>query len=168
MSELRERIVDAVDELVRSRGWDATRMADVATAAGVSRQTVYNEFGNRDELVQAYVLREIEALVASVETHVRMHAADARQALAGAFGLFLELASDEPVVRIIVADAAGDEVIRLLTATGLAVATSRVGALIVEVWPQVAPADARLLAESLAPIDTSVNCCNIVASNEYV
>jgi AcrR family transcriptional regulator len=155
MSEVRDRIVDAVDELVRSRGWDATRMADVAAAAGVSRQTVYNEFRNRDELVQAYVLREIESLVGSVEAHVRAHADEARQALSGAFGLFLQLASDEPLIRIIVADAAADEVIRLLTATGLAVATERVGALIVEVWPQVAARDARLLAESLARLAIS-------------
>jgi AcrR family transcriptional regulator len=155
MSEVRERIVDAVDELVRSRGWEATRMADVAAAAGVSRQTVYNEFRNRDELVQAYVLREIEALVGSVENHVRAHADDARQALSGAFGLFLKLASDEPVVRIIVADAAPDEVIRLLTATALTVATTRVSALIVEVWRQVGATDAALLAESLVRLAIS-------------
>jgi AcrR family transcriptional regulator len=155
MSDVRDRIVEAVDALVRSRGWDATRMADVAAAAGVSRQTVYNEFRNRDELVQAYVLREIETLIESVEAHVRTHADDARQALSGAFGLFLKLASDEPLVRIIVADAAGDEVIRLLTATGLSVATSRVGALIVEVWPQVERSDAALLAESLARLAIS-------------
>jgi hypothetical protein len=37
----------------------------------------------------------------------------------------------------------------------LAVATSRVGALIVEVWPQVTAADARLLAESLARLAIS-------------
>jgi AcrR family transcriptional regulator len=155
MTEVRDRIVNAVDELVRSRGWEATRMVDVAAAAGVSRQTVYNEFRNRDELIQAYVLRAIEALVSSVEDHVRAHATDARQALSGAFGLFLELASDEPVVRVIVADAAADEVIRLLTATGLAVATTRVSALIVEVWPQVGAADAVLLAESLARLAIS-------------
>jgi hypothetical protein len=59
------------------------------------------------------------------------------------------------VVRVIVADAAADEVIRLLTATGLAVATTRVSALIVEVWPQVGAADAVLLAESLARLAIS-------------
>src|SRR4051794_23136036 len=155
MSEVRDRIVDAVDDLVRSRGWDATRMVDVAAAAGVSRQTVYNEFRNRDELVQAYVLREIEALLASVEAHVRAHSDDARRALSGAFGLFLRLASDEPLVRIIVADAATDDVIRVLTVTGLAVTTECVGALIVEVWPQISVSDAGLLAESLARLAIS-------------
>jgi len=152
---VRDLIVDAVDELVRSRGWSATTMSDVATAAGVSRQTVYNEFGSRPELVQAYVQREIEALIGQVETLVRSRADDARGALHGAFGLFLELASDEPLVRVIVNDAEGDELVRLLTATGLAVASDRLGALIVEVWPQVCAADARLLAESMARLAIS-------------
>jgi AcrR family transcriptional regulator len=152
---VRDAIVDAVDALVRERGWAATTMADVAGTAGVSRQTVYNEFGTRQELVQAYVLREIEALIAAVEAHVRAHDDDARTALSGAFALFLQRASDEPLVRIIVADAEGGELIRLLTATGLSVATDRVGALIQDVWPQVDAADARLVAASLARLAIS-------------
>ena len=152
---VRDAIVDAVDALVRDRGWAATTMADVARAAGVSRQTVYNEFGTRQELVQAYVLREIEALIAAAGAHVRAHHDDARAALSGAFGLFLRLASDEPLVRIIVADAEGGELIRLLTLTGLSVATDRVGTLIADVWPQVGAADARLVASSLARLAIS-------------
>ncbi len=152
---VRDSIVDAVDTLVRERGWSATTMADVARAAGVSRQTVYNEFGTRQELVQAYVLREIENLVSAVEAHVRAHHDDARAALSGAFGLFLKLASDEPLVRIIVADAEGGELIRLLTTTGLAVATDRVGNLVQEVWPQVGRDDARLVAATLARLAIS-------------
>ena len=152
---VRAAIVDAVDTLVRERGWAATTMADVARTAGVSRQTVYNEFGTRQELVRAYVLREIETLIAAVEAHVRAHHDDARTALSGAFGLLLRLASDEPLVRIIVADAEGGELIRLLTTTGLSVATERVGTLIGGVWPQVSEADARLLAASLARLAIS-------------
>lgn len=152
---VRDAIVSAVDTLARDRGWSATTMADVARAAGVSRQTVYNEFGTRQELVQAYVLREIEALVVAVEAHVRANHDDARTALAGAFALFLELASDEPVVRIIVADAEGGELIQLLTTTGLSVATERVSDLITDVWPQVGRDDASLIAASLARLAIS-------------
>jgi AcrR family transcriptional regulator len=154
-SLLRETIIAAVDELVRSRGWTATTMSDVATAAGVSRQTVYNEFGSRRDLVQAYVLREIETLIEEVEQRVRANSKDARQALADAFGLFLKLASDEPLVRVIVADAGDAELMRLLTATGRDVATARVGTLITEVWPQIGIADAELLAESMARLAIS-------------
>jgi len=152
---MRDTIVTAVDTLVRERGWSATTMSDVAREAGVSRQTVYNEFGTRRELVAAYVVREISALLDSVESHVRAHADDARAALSGAFALFLKLASDEPLVQIIVADAEGAEVIQLLTTTGLAVATERVGGLIAEVWPQASVEDAELVAASLARLAIS-------------
>jgi AcrR family transcriptional regulator len=152
---LRDSIVSAVDELVRARGWSATTMADVARTAGVSRQTVYNEFGTRQELVQAYILREVETLLGEVERHVRASSDDARAALEGAFALFLKLASDEPLVGVIAADAEGGELMHLLTTTGLAVATDRVGALIGEVWPQVGVDDAQLIAGSLARLAIS-------------
>lgn len=154
-SLLRDTIVDAVDGLVRSRGWSATTMSDVAAAAGVSRQTVYNEFGSRQALVEAYVLREIETLIAQVADGIRAGADDAHAAMRGAFLRFLELASDEPLVQAIVADTGGAELPGLLTALGRSVATERISRLIVEVWPQVAVADAELLAESMARLAIS-------------
>ena len=152
---LRDTIVAAVDDLVRSRGWSATTMSHVAAAAGVSRQTVYNEFGSRRALVEAYVLREIETLIAGVEDAVGASCGDAHSAMQAAFGLFLKLASDEPLVQVIVADAEGGELIRLLTGLGRQVATDRIGRLIVQVWPQVSVADADLLAESMARLAIS-------------
>jgi AcrR family transcriptional regulator len=151
---LRTTIVHAVDDLVRSRGWSATTMADVAAAAGVSRQTVYNEFGSRQRLVEEYVSAEVDALITEVEDLVRDKADDPHAALRGAFERFLRLASDEPVVRIIVADADG-ELIRLLTGIGRSIATTRVASLIAEVWPQVSRADADVLTESLVRLAIS-------------
>src|SRR4051812_25178893 len=101
---LRSTVINAVDELVRARGWKATTMSDVALAAGVSRQTLYNEFGSRQALVEAYVIREIETLLGEVSASVRENHDDAHAALESAFALFLKLASDEPVVQIIVAN----------------------------------------------------------------
>lgn len=148
-------IIAAVDQLVRERGWSATTMTDVAAAAGVSRQSVYNEFGSRPGLVRAYVLREIDTLIAGVEEAVRARARDARGALHAAFAQFLRLASDEPLVKAIIADADGGELVQLLTQLGRSVAVERVGALIVEVWPQVATRDAELVADSLARLAIS-------------
>jgi AcrR family transcriptional regulator len=152
---MRDTIVAAVDELVRSRGWGATTMTDVAKASGVSRQTIYNEFGSRQTLIEAYVVHEIEALLVEVDVRVRAHADDARQALAEAWEIFLKLASDEPLVRVIVADAEGGEVIRLLTETGRAVAADHVATLIHDVWPQISLPDSRLLADSIARLAIS-------------
>jgi len=130
-------------------------MADVAAAAGVSRQTVYNEFGSRQQLVEEYVGTEIDALINEVEDIVRANADDPHAALRGAFERFLRLASDEPVVRIIVADTDGGELIRLLTGIGRTIATSRVSTLIADVWPQVSRADADVLTESLVRLAIS-------------
>jgi AcrR family transcriptional regulator len=154
-SLLRDTIVSAVDELVRSRGWSATTMSDVAATAGVSRQTVYNEFGSRQALVEEYVRSEIDVLLVEVEADVRAGSHDPRAALRAAFAMFLRLASDEPVIRIIVADAEGGELIRLLTTVGRSIAMGRVAALIAEVWPQVSAADAEVLAESLVRLAIS-------------
>jgi len=152
---LRDTVLGAVDDLIRSRGWSATTMSDVAAAAGVSRQTLYNEFGSRPALVEAYVTREIETLVEQVTEAVRANAGDAHVALRTAFALFLKLASDEPVVQLIVNDTEGGELHRLLTGLGQALASDRIARLIPAVWPQVSAADGRLLAESLVRLAIS-------------
>ena len=154
-SLLRDTVLGAVDALARDRGWTATTMGDVAAAAGVSRQTLYNEFGSRPALVEAYVAREIASLVDEVGAAVRTHADDAHQALRSAFELFLKLASDEPVVQIIVAGTENGELTRLLTGFGQQLAAGRVAELIPEVWPQVTPPDARPLADALVRLAIS-------------
>jgi AcrR family transcriptional regulator len=42
-------------------------MVDVAAAAGVSRQTLYNEFGSKDGLARALVRREADGYLAGVD-----------------------------------------------------------------------------------------------------
>jgi AcrR family transcriptional regulator len=152
---LRDTVIAAVDDLVRSRGWTATTMSDIAGAAGVSRQTLYNEFGSRAALVEAYVAAEIEKLIGEVTAAVHEHADDAHEALRTAFELFLRLASDEPVIRAITADAQQGELIRLLTGLGQTIAADRIAELIPQVWPQVGTSDATLVAESLVRLAIS-------------
>lgn len=152
---LRDTVMTAVDDLVRSRGWAATTMSDVAKASGVSRQTLYNEFGSRPALVEAYVAREIGTLIAEVGEVVRANPDDAHIALRSAFELFLKLALDEPVVQLIVAGAEDAELIGLLTGLGQNLAQVEVAQLIPEVWPQVSAEDAQLLAGSLVRLAIS-------------
>jgi AcrR family transcriptional regulator len=152
---VRECLLDAAAALLVERGYRAVRMQDVAAAAGVSRQTLYNEFGSRQALVEAYVAREIENLIAEVTKEVLANADDAHRALRIAFTLFLKLASDEPVVQLITSNADGGELHQLLTGLGRAVASERIAHLIPQVWPQVGADDARLLAESLVRLAIS-------------
>src|SRR5690606_13349312 len=58
MPAARESLLDAAYAALARRPWSAVRMVDVAAAAGVSRQTLYNEFGSKDGLARALVRRE--------------------------------------------------------------------------------------------------------------
>ena len=51
-------------------------MADIAVAAGVSRQTLYKEFGSREEFAQVLVMREAERFLDAVEQAVGQHLDD--------------------------------------------------------------------------------------------
>ena len=52
--ETRTRIVETAQRLFRERGYEATTMRDVATAAGVSVGSAYYYFPSKQHLVQAY------------------------------------------------------------------------------------------------------------------
>ncbi len=61
-----ERVLDATATITAEHGWGAVTMGKVASLAGVSRQTVYNEYGAKPALGQAMVLRELERFLAVV------------------------------------------------------------------------------------------------------
>jgi AcrR family transcriptional regulator len=147
---LRDTVFDAVDDLVRERGWAGTTMSDVAAAVGLSRQTLYNEFGSRPALAQAYVLREADLFLTSIEDAVRAHAGSAREALHAGVETFLTAAADEPFFKAITSSDDGG-LLSFLTTRGapvLQIAGSRLGALIAELWPQAAAADVERFADS--------------------
>ncbi|MFG2600476.1 TetR/AcrR family transcriptional regulator [Streptomyces sp. NPDC048462] len=67
MPTARDALLDAAHAALGSRPWPAVRMVDVAAVAGVSRQTLYNEFGSKDGLARALVRRAADAYLAGVE-----------------------------------------------------------------------------------------------------
>ncbi|UXY29800.1 TetR/AcrR family transcriptional regulator [Streptomyces sp. HUAS TT20] len=67
MPAARESLLDAAYTALARRPWSAVRMVDVAAAAGVSRQTLYNEFGSKEGLARALVRREADGYLAGVE-----------------------------------------------------------------------------------------------------
>ncbi|NUO42328.1 MAG: TetR/AcrR family transcriptional regulator [Streptomyces sp.] len=80
MPAARESLLDAAYTALARRPWSAVRMVDVAAAAGVSRQTLYNEFGSKEGLARALVRREADGYLAGVERALATHA-DARDRL---------------------------------------------------------------------------------------
>lgn len=67
MPTARESLLDAAQAALHHLPWSGVRMVDVAAAAGLSRQTLYNEFGSKDGLARALLRREADPLVALAE-----------------------------------------------------------------------------------------------------
>ncbi|MET8284052.1 TetR/AcrR family transcriptional regulator [Streptomyces sp. NPDC048448] len=80
MPAARESLLDAAHTALARRPWSTVRMVDVAAVAGVSRQTLYNEFGSKEGLARALVRREADGYLAGVERALAAHA-DARERL---------------------------------------------------------------------------------------
>ena len=155
---LRNTLLDAAREQLESRGWADITMADIALAAGLSRQTLYKEFGSREAFAQAFVLRESDRFLLAVEQAVREHLDDPATALSAAFEVFLTAAAEDPLVRTLLAGEGAYSLLALITTQGEPVvesATERLRAIILSGWPAVAPADARLLSECLVRLAIS-------------
>ncbi len=153
---LRETLFDAARHELEQRAWSEVTMADVARAAGVSRQTLYKEFGSRDEFAQAFVLREAERFIGAVEGALDAHVDDPREALTAAFGLFLTAAGADPLIRAALVGAG--EMLPFVTTQGQTLvegAAARLCAAIRARWPQAAHHDAALLAECLVRLAIS-------------
>lgn len=63
----RESLLEAAGAALSARPWPAVRMVDVAASAGVSRQTLYNEFAGKTGLGHALVRRDAAWYLDGVE-----------------------------------------------------------------------------------------------------
>jgi AcrR family transcriptional regulator len=155
---LRDTLFGAARDQLHHRAWSEITMADIASAAGVSRQTLYKEFGTRDEFAQSFVIHEGERFLAAVEAAVREHFNDPRAAVGAALGVFLRGAGEDPLVSVLLRDDGTGGMLPFVTTQGMPVvhwATGRLTVVMQEGWPE-APADkAELLAESLVRLAIS-------------
>ncbi|WP_405648347.1 TetR/AcrR family transcriptional regulator [Streptomyces sp. NBC_00019] len=98
MPAARESLLDAAYTALARRPWSTVRMVDVAAAAGVSRQTLYNEFGSKEGLARALVRREADGYLAGVERALATHS-DARERLTATAEWTVATAKDNALVR---------------------------------------------------------------------
>lgn len=157
-SLLRESLLGAARDELRQRPWSEITMADIATAAGVSRQTLYKEFGSRNEFAQAFVIEEGERFLDGVEAAVRRHLDDPRAAVDAALETFLRSAGEDPLVRVLLSDDGAGGMLPFVTTRGIPVvqwATARLATTIEEGWPEAPAEKRRLLAEALVRLAIS-------------
>ncbi|MDN3026634.1 TetR/AcrR family transcriptional regulator [Streptomyces sp. S.PB5] len=98
MPAARESLLDAAYAALARRPWSAVRMVDVAAAAGVSRQTLYNEFGSKEGLARALVRREADGYLAGVERALATHS-EARERLTATAEWTAATAKENALVR---------------------------------------------------------------------
>src|SRR5215472_2203730 len=93
----REALLDAVAGIITSGR--PVNLSDVAAEAGVSRQTVYNEFGGREGLLQAVSLREAQRVLADVVRATREAPGDVGDAVRAGTIVGLRAAAENPLVK---------------------------------------------------------------------
>jgi AcrR family transcriptional regulator len=155
---LRNSLLDAACDELQTRGWSDITMAAIARTAGVSRQTLYNEFGSREEFAQVLVMREASRFLVAVEEAVNLHVDDPATALSAAFDVFLTAAAENALVRTIVYGDGAEGLLALFTTQGRPLvegAAERLTGVIVRGWPQVKRKDAELLSECLVRLAIS-------------
>ena len=154
---LREALLDAAADLLPDRGHAGLRMADVAAKAGVSRQTVYNEFGNKAALTQAVALRTAAEFLDGIRQ--RFETADGL--LAGihhAVVYTIEHARENRLVAAALGTEAGEDLLPLLTSRGepiLNAAADLAAEQYRELEPGLSPEAAALLAETVVRLSLS-------------
>ncbi|MBW9209165.1 TetR/AcrR family transcriptional regulator [Mumia sp. zg.B21] len=91
--ETRRRVLSAFGDLLTERGYDAVRLADVATRAEIGRTAIYNHFADKEAVLLAFAMEETERYVGAIRsaledvadpvgrlrTYVRMHVALSRE-----------------------------------------------------------------------------------------
>jgi AcrR family transcriptional regulator len=141
--QLRDTIVDAARALTVAGGWDGVRMGEVAARAGVSRQTVYNEFATKGGLAEALARREVDRFVGGVAAALRSHGSDLHAGAHAAIAYALSEAAADPLVRAVLTSARGGSgaLLPFLTTRADLVLTAATGVLLDWVTGQVPGVD---------------------------
>jgi len=153
----RDALLDAAYDVVVAGGWQTARMVDVAAAAGVSRQTLYNEFGSKDALAQALAIREAERFIEGTQRFLdEAHPERPVDAVAAATAWTLREAADNPLLKAALIDDQG--LLPFLTTRGeplLVAARASVADYLHSHWPDLPRADVDLAAEAVSRLTVS-------------
>jgi AcrR family transcriptional regulator len=154
----RDALLDAAYDVAVAGNWQTARILDVATAAGVSRQTLYNEFGSKDALAQALAMREAQRFIDGTNRFLdEIHPDAPVDAVAAATQWTIREASNNPLLKAVLTDDAGGLLPYLTTrAEALhAAAAERCASQLLGLWPQLPVDDVRLVADVVTRLTVS-------------
>ncbi|WP_374021352.1 TetR/AcrR family transcriptional regulator [Mycobacterium sp. HNNTM2301] len=114
-----ERILDAADRIIEERG-SAMRIADVARALGVTRQTVYRYFPGTQALLVASAMRSADGFLDRMAAHLE-GVTDPVEAMTEGLAFAIEqLASDNQVEVVLSQRHRGGRKVSIISDTALA------------------------------------------------
>jgi AcrR family transcriptional regulator len=144
--------------MLLARDWSSITLSDVAKAAGISRQTIYNEFGSRQGLAQGYALRLADRLVDAVERAIEANVGNIYAAFLDGFrSFFLESASD-PLVISLLTGAAKPDLLQLITTDSAPIITrcsQRLTSTFMHSWVRANEEDSGVLARAIVRLAMS-------------
>ena len=155
---LRDSVLEAMRELLLSRDWSAITLADVAGAAGISRQTIYNEFGSRQGLAQGYALRLADRLVNAVEDAIYSNVGDVYAAFLQGFRAFFSESAADPLVISLLSGVAKPDLLQIITTDSGPIIThcsARLTSSFMHSWVKASEDDAGMLARAIVRLALS-------------
>ncbi|MGW0161786.1 TetR family transcriptional regulator AlkX [Mycobacterium sp. NPDC003323] len=155
---LRDSILDGMREMLLVRDWSSITLTDVARAAGISRQTIYNEFGSRQGLAEGYALRLADRLVNAVDAAISNNVGQVYEAfLEGFRAFFIESASDPLVISLLNGQAKPDLLQIITTDSGPIISrcSQRLTTTFQNSWIKATDEDAGVLARAIVRLAMS-------------
>lgn len=155
---LRDSILDGMRELLLTRDWSAITLSHVAQVAGISRQTIYNEFGSRQGLAEGYAMRLADRLVDAVDEAINNNVGEVHAAfLEGFRAFFLESAADPLVISLLTGASKPDLLQIITTGSGPIISrcSQRLTGTFQNSWMKASDADAGVLARAIVRLAMS-------------
>lgn len=149
-----DRLLDEAAAFLIEHGWGAVTMAKLADRAGVSRQTVYNSVGGKQDLAEALVMRELATFLALVDQELGQ-GDDLVEAIRRTAEQVFRAAGDNPLLRYTLSATHGkdaDELLPLLTTQSeplLVAATEAVTAHVPRFQPELSELETRIGVETV-------------------
>jgi len=155
---LRDSVLDAMRRELLGKDWSAITLTDVARTAGVSRQTIYNEFGSRQGLAQGYALRLADRLVDDVSRAVDDHIGDLYAAFLDGFRSFFTASAADPLVVSLLSGKAKSDLLQIITTDSGPIIThcsTRLTESFIDSWVGTTAEDAGVLARAIVRLAMS-------------
>ena len=156
--QLRDCVLEAMREELLTNDWSAITLADVARTAGVSRQSIYNEFGSRQGLAQGYALRLADRLVDAVGGAIEGNIGDVHAAFLSGFRAFFADSASDPLVISLLSGAAKPDLLQIITIDSGPIITHcsrRLAEAFLDSWVNADAADAGVLARAIVRLAIS-------------